>query len=175
MTGFNGFAKWLRGPTSRDVTLEVIGLVKGTKELKSGYNNVLGSEAVAGVIKRAQTTLKDNQGTLRPDVEKLLKSAIETFKPVAQMQSSLGTGEFVYSAEMPVEVRTPSPEWKRAFDTARAKLDVQATRVFSHYILPPLKAEIDGMSEKQLAKKHRQDPDAMALVTGHIPKVRAPG
>ncbi len=174
---FKGFGKLLRGPSSRDVTLEVIGLVKGTRKLHGGHGNCLASEDVGRIIKRAESTLKREQGTLHPDVERLLKTAVETFKAPATMKSSQDTGEWVTGMDGIHAVQEPSPAWQRSFEQAQQKLDALATRVYSHQFAPALRAEIAGMDDKQLAQKTKDDPAAMALLDGHLrkPPARAMG
>ncbi|MEO0391754.1 MAG: hypothetical protein AAF213_00750 [Pseudomonadota bacterium] len=172
---FTGFAEWLKGPNAKDVTLEVIGLVKGTKELFGGRGNMLAASNLGDVIHRAEKALKEEGPVLHPDVKRLLQQSIDTFKPVSQEPSSKGNGRLFTGPHTVFEDQDPRPEWTRDFNQARAKLDVLATRVFSHEFAPGLRAETASMSPEELAQKTKKEPEAMALLEGHLRKVRAPG
>lgn len=172
---FTGFGKWLRGPSSRDVTLEVIGLVKGTRTLQGGHGNCLASEDVGRIIKRAESTLQREQGTLHPDVERLLKTAVEAFNVPAAMKSSQDTGEWVAGMDGIIAVQEPSPAWQRSFEQAQRRVDTLATRVFSQQYAPSLRAELAGMDDAQRARKTKADPAAIALLDGHLRKPPARG
>ncbi len=171
---FKGFSKWLRGPNAEDVTLEVIGLVKGTELLTRGQGNILAADQIGDVAKRAQRVLTEEGKVLNADVRKLLTMAVDQFKPLSEQPSSKDTGRFEAIGPYAMPIHEAVPAWNRGFQMARHKLDAQATKVFSHHFAIGLRAEIKDMDEAALAAKKKSDPKAMALLDGHLHKVPAP-
>lgn len=171
---FKGFSKWLRGPNAEDVTLEVIGLVKGTECLTRGEGNVLAADEIGRVAKRAQRVLREEGNVLNADVRKLLTMAVEQFKPLSEQPSAKDSGKIAAVGPYAMPIYEPLPAWNRGFETARHKLDSQATKVFSHQFAIGLRAEIKDMDAAALAAKQKSAPKAMALLDGHLRKVPAP-
>jgi hypothetical protein len=167
---FAKFGQWLQGPTPEQVTLEMIGLVKGTKDIERGEGNYLAAESAGRIARRADRVLKAEGRVLDRDVREFLTAGRDHFAELSKLKSSEGTGRYFMGPYMTYEIQKPDPEWDRAFQTARSKLDVQATRVFSTHFAPGLRDQIESMSAKDVAKK----ADEVALLHAHTKKIAAP-
>tara|TARA_Y100000588_G_scaffold55376_1_gene52887 strand:+ start:546 stop:1064 length:519 start_codon:yes stop_codon:yes gene_type:complete len=167
---FARFGKWLR-PNAEDVTLEVIGVIKGTQELRRGYGNEGASFEASEIATRADKVLRREGHVINADVKELLTRASELFGELGVMESSRDA----YRNETVVPFgTTPLPEanprWEYEFAMARRDLDKLATRVFAEHFAPQIREEIKDMSPKQLARKAKREPEAMALLEGHLRK-----
>lgn len=167
---FARFGKWLR-PNAEDVTLEVIGLIKGTRELQAGAGNALAADDVARIAKRAQNALKKEGHVISPDVKELLTKSAELFGELGQQKSSRDTGRYeVVAPYGAFPEQEPDPAWTKGYTKARRQLDTLATRVFSTQFAPQIRGEIANMNQKELAAKTKREPEAMALMEGHLRK-----
>jgi len=170
---FAQFGKWLR-PNAQDVTLEVIGLVKGTRELQAGEGNVGASADVAAIAKRAAKILKTEGNVITPDVKELLTKATETFGELGQQNSSRDSGRYGTAGPYAFPIQISEPGWTKGFKQAQRQVDTLATRVFATNFAPQIRAEIADMSADEIAQKTKREPAAMALLEGHLRKPPAP-
>lgn len=171
---FKGFAKWLSGPTVEDVSLEMIGLVKGTQKLNGGQGDHLLSDAVRSIVNRAQKVLDQQGHVIHPDLERFLKNGVEAFKPLAKLPSSEHTGGILTGPDgSACVVHRPNPEWRVKFRAAQNRLDGDADKIFDTRFASKIAAETNGMDYDEQQAYARRNGSKAALVDKA--KARIPG
>jgi len=162
---FKGFGKWLRGPTAEDVSLEMIGVVKGTQKLFGGQGDNMLSGEVGKIVNRAERVLEKEGHTMHPDIKRFLKDGVEALGPLATMRSSEHNGENWFGPGGNVYlVQKPKPEWKEKFRAAQRRLDGQADQLFDSRFAEKVAGETKGMDRYERDAYTRQNPSKSALV-----------
>ncbi|MBV6632982.1 MAG: hypothetical protein KI792_08125 [Alphaproteobacteria bacterium] len=135
-------------PAVDAVTLETIGLVKGTAKLGGGD-----IDAVAPAAKALSETLGKvvhaNRHSMDSELSRFLSDASEQLGQIGELTTAAGRD--------------------RAFEAAQERLDLQATRIFSHRYAIELRREHDRDDRAALGKVAETDPAMkIALKMGQI-------
>lgn len=138
-------------PAVDAVTLETIGLVKGTAQLGQG-DAAAAAPAAAKLSETLGAVVKANRHGIDDELRRFLTDASEQLGKLGTM--SAGTAD---------------PNWGRSFEAAQEKLDLQATRIFSHRFALELRQEHTSDDRAALAKVAETDPAMkIAMKMGQI-------
>ncbi|MEM6902769.1 MAG: hypothetical protein AAF556_05990, partial [Pseudomonadota bacterium] len=119
------------------VTIEAIGLVHGTKSL-GGDDLAAAGPAAKALSETIGQVVQGNKYTMDPEIRRFLSDAGEQFGKLADA--------------------APGAAFARGFEAARDRLELQATRIFSHRFAPDVRDQHHGKDDAALAQIAETDP-----------------
>ncbi|MEM6902772.1 MAG: hypothetical protein AAF556_06005 [Pseudomonadota bacterium] len=152
--------RWLRGPDADTVTLEAIGMVKGTEPVGYAGDNQMGRDNANRLASRISKVIHRDGDALDRDQITFLRGAQKGLDQLGEMPSSFPTGRFKLGPvpEASYEIREANPEWGRKYEALRGQLDGQAEALFMEKYQPGIVAEYGDQDRTTLERQAKRDP-----------------
>ena len=123
------FADLLRRPTTKTLSLEVVGLVTGLKDVKRGASNMLANSHCEKLAAKIDKDLVREEGTVDADTREFLTLAKTHLQKLGNQPSSRHTGRFHAVRGGAIPIYRAEPAWDRAYDAFRERM-VEPTSKF---------------------------------------------